>query len=128
MAVLDQNTLHHDLDARPGHLAQGPVNGHLPPTPRLDRRPGEPDLRRTRHGIARYAGEPVGPLTGLTIDLAAEAILAAARFIPDHGDVLPRAQLGRQYLNQIQNQSYGTSGYLESLRKLKSLPDVWILQ
>jgi len=53
--------------------------------------------RRIWQGIVQVAGEAVGHLAGLFIHLAAESILAAVRFIRDHDDVLPRAQLGHQF-------------------------------
>ena len=57
---------------------------------------GKADERGIRQGIAQVAGEAVGNLAGLLIHLAAEPILAAVRFIRDHDDVLPRAQLGQR--------------------------------
>jgi hypothetical protein len=62
----------------------------------LDGRAGQPDERRVRQGIAQVAGEAVGHLARLFIHLAAESILAAVRFIRNHDDVLPCAQLGHR--------------------------------
>jgi hypothetical protein len=62
----------------------------------LDGRAGEADERRIGQGIAQVAGEAIGHLAGLLIHLAAEAILAAVRFIRDHDNVLPCAQLGHR--------------------------------
>ncbi len=66
------------------------------PTERRQRG-SQPDERGIRQGIAQVAGEAVGHLAGLSIDLAAEAILVAVRFIRDHDNVLPRAQLGHRF-------------------------------
>ena len=63
----------------------------------LDRRAGEADEGGVGEGIAQVAGEAVGDLAGLFVELAAEAVLAAVRFIGDHDDVLPGAQLGHRF-------------------------------
>ena len=62
------------------------------PTERRQRG-SQPDERRIGQGIAQVAGEAVGHLARFLIHLAAESILAAVRFVRDHDDVLPRAQL-----------------------------------
>lgn len=44
-------------------------------------RASRPDERRIRQGMAQVAGKGLGHFAGLFIHLAAEAILAAVRFI-----------------------------------------------
>lgn len=58
------------------------------------KRGSQPDKRRIRQGIEQVAGEAVGHIAGIFIHLAAEAILAAVRFIRDDDNILPRAQFG----------------------------------
>ena len=63
----------------------------------FDRRAGEADEGGVGEGITQVAGEAVGHHAGLIVNLAAEAVLAAVRFIGDHHDVGAGAQLGHRF-------------------------------